>query len=157
VELLTINETAQLLKVAPITVRRAFADSAGYFALLDADDRNHGVAVVVARRLADERRRLVTTNFVVAESHALILTRLGHAPALHFLEGFDRGGTVVVRISTRDERRAREIIRRYEDKDFSLTDATSFAVMERLRIRDAFTFDRNFGQFGVRMLRPTGA
>jgi predicted nucleic acid-binding protein len=134
-----------------------FADSAGYFAVLDADDRNHGAAVVVARRLAQESRRLFTTNFVIAEAHTLILTRLGHAQALRFLEELIRGGTVVVRISTRDERRAREIIRRYDDKDFSLTDATSFAVMERLRIHDAFTFDRNFEQFGVRMLRPNDA
>jgi predicted nucleic acid-binding protein len=141
-------------RIPTIADRRAFADSSGYFATLDADDRNHHAAVVVARRLAEERRRLFTTNFVVAESHALILTRLGYAPALRFLAELDRGVAVVVRVSTRDELRAREIIRRYDDKDFSLTDATSFAVMERLRIRDAFTFDRNLEQFGVRILRP---
>ena len=51
-------------------------------------------------------------------------------------------------MAQRDERRAREIVFGYADKDFSLTDATSFAVMERLRIPQAFTLDRNFAQFG---------
>ncbi len=39
-------------------------------------------------------------------------------------------------------------------KDFSLTDATSFALMERLGVRFAFTFDRNFAQYGLTALAP---
>ncbi|MCL6636205.1 MAG: PIN domain-containing protein [Peptococcaceae bacterium] len=42
-----------------------------------------------------------------------------------------------------------EIIRRYGDKDFSLTDATIFAVLRRHGIDLAFTFDRHFKQYGV--------
>ena len=60
--------------------------------------------------------------------------------------------TTVVRVSARDEQRARAIIARYTDKDFSLTDATSFAVMERLGISEAFTLDQNFAQYGWTML-----
>lgn len=36
----------------------------------------------------------------------------------------------------------------------SLTDATSFVVMERLEIAQAFTFDRNFRQYGIPPLLP---
>ncbi|SHF68103.1 PIN domain-containing protein [Desulfofundulus australicus DSM 11792] len=42
----------------------------------------------------------------------------------------------------------REIIKKYRDKDFSFTDATSFAVMYRYGINLAFTFDRHFKQYG---------
>ncbi|GFP36049.1 hypothetical protein HKBW3S43_01837, partial [Candidatus Hakubella thermalkaliphila] len=34
----------------------------------------------------------------------------------------------------------------------SLTDATSFAVMERLKIPYTFAFDRNFTQYGLTVL-----
>jgi predicted nucleic acid-binding protein len=56
---------------------------------------------------------------------------------------------IIVRVTPEDEAKAREITYRYDDKDFSLTDATSFAVMERLGIRAAFTFDRDFRQYGL--------
>lgn len=69
-----------------------------------------------------------------------------------FLLQSARSGTTVVRVSAEDEERARAIIFQYDDKDFSLTDALSFAVMERLRIRAALSFDRNFAQYGFQLL-----
>jgi predicted nucleic acid-binding protein len=36
----------------------------------------------------------------------------------------------------------------YDDKDFSLCDAISFAVMERRSARIAFAFDSHFRQYG---------
>lgn len=48
-----------------------------------------------------------------------------------------------------DEERAREIIYTHEDKAFSYTDATTFAVIERLGIKSTFTFDQHFAQIGL--------
>ena len=42
---------------------------------------------------------------------------------------------------------ARTILRQYSDKGFSLLDATSFAVMERLGIDTALSFDKHFAQY----------
>ena len=39
-----------------------------------------------------------------------------------------------------------------KDKDFSYVDATSFAVMGRLGIRDAFAFDGHFEQYSLNRL-----
>ena len=83
-----------------------------------------------------------------SETHALCLTRVGRRIARAVLESIEASSTTIVRVAARDERRARELLRRYDDKDFSLTDCTSFAVMERLRIPQAFTFDCNFAQYG---------
>lgn len=46
-----------------------------------------------------------------------------------------------------DIRSAWVIFERYADKDWSFTDCTSFVVMERLGITQAFAFDRHFKQF----------
>lgn len=100
------------------------------------------------RRLLEERWLVSTTNFLVAEAHALHLSRLGRDHAWAFLGGIERSGMTVLRIGEDDERRARAIIELYADKAFSLVDATSFAIMERLGIGYAFTFDRNFAQYG---------
>ena len=51
-----------------------------------------------------------------------------------------------------DVARARAIIYRYSDKQFSLTDATSFVLMERHRIGTALTTDHNFVQYGFQLL-----
>lgn len=84
----------------------------------------------------------------------LVLNRVGRRDALRILQEIDRSATIIVRVTPADERRARAIIAQYDDKDFTLTDATSFAVMERLGIGHAFTFDRNFTQYGVTVLTP---
>ena len=41
-----------------------------------------------------------------------------------------------------------EILRKYSDQDFSYTDAVSFAIMRRQRIRKAFCFDKHFATAG---------
>jgi predicted nucleic acid-binding protein len=136
--------------------RRVFVDSSAYFGLADVYDQAHRRALQIARRLATERRQLITTNFVVAETYTLMLTRIGRPVAMQFLSGIEASESSVVRVGEDDEQRAREIIRRYDDKDFSLVDAMSFAVMERLGIRHAFTFDRHFAQYGFVMLDDAG-
>ena len=37
-----------------------------------------------------------------------------------------------------------EVLRRYDDQDFSLIDAVSFAVMQERNITEAFAFDHHF-------------
>lgn len=137
--------------------RRVFLDSAAYLALTNPHDAHHGEARACWTELTEGRARTFTTNFVIAETHALFLARLGHSHATAFLRQLGRTTTTLIRVREDDEERARAIIFQYEDKDFSLTDATSFAVMERLGLTDAFTFDRHFAQYGFTPLTPNEA
>ena len=129
---------------------RILADTSANYALLDRSDRNHARAVALARLM---RRRHVTpllTNFIVAETHGLMVSRLGAGLARRWLFG---NVWPIERVTTDDEARARDILRRYDDKSFSYVDATSFSVMERLGIRQAFAFDPHFEQYGLELLR----
>ena len=123
-------------------------DSSAYFVLANTSDTDHHVARAILGRSHTEHRHLFTTNFILAETHALLLKRLNRAVAATFVRQIYLGNTTIVRVSKADENRAWEIITQYEDKDFSFTDATSFAVMERLSISYAFTFDHHFAQYG---------
>ena len=52
-----------------------------------------------------------------------------------------------MRVRAQDEDRAKAILFRYDDKDFSFADVISFVVMERLGITHAFTLDEHFAQY----------
>ncbi|MDO8690606.1 MAG: PIN domain-containing protein [Dehalococcoidia bacterium] len=134
--------------------RRVFFDSGAYLALLDAQDENHTAAVDLLNQLADARYRPFTTNAVVFESYSLVLSALGRDHAFRFLAGLESGNTVIVRVGPSDEQLAKEILHKYDDKEFSFVDALSFVVMERLRIPVAFAFDRHFTQYGLTILTP---
>jgi predicted nucleic acid-binding protein len=117
--------------------------------LIDRDDAYHRRATSILRTLPRRGLTPLLTNFLVAESHALLLSHLGAETARGWLltQIWPIGPVTVA-----DERKGREIIQRYVDKDFSYTDATSFAVMERLHPREAFAFDPHFQQYGLRLL-----
>jgi len=125
--------------------RSVLWDSSAILALLDADDADHQRAVSVARAIASEKRPSFMTNYVEAEAHALLVRRLGRTIAREWLL---TGGLPVVPILLAEEQRAREILARHTDKDWTLCDAMSFAVIGARRVARAFTFDHHFRQFG---------
>jgi hypothetical protein len=120
-------------------------DSSAILALLDADDRDHARAAEIARAIARQGRPSFVTNYVEVETHALLLAKLGRSLAREWLLS---ASLPVIRAAPAEEASAREILLRYSDKDWSLCDALSFAVMERRAVRTVFTFDRHFQQYG---------
>ncbi|MGE3508712.1 MAG: type II toxin-antitoxin system VapC family toxin [Vicinamibacterales bacterium] len=120
-------------------------DSSAILALLDADDADHGRAVDVARQIADERRPVFITNYIEAEAHALLLRKLGRTVARQWLLA---SRLPVVAVTPAEEQRAKDILARHGDKDWTLCDAVSFAVLDARRVSRAFTFDHHFRQYG---------
>ena len=133
-----------------------FVDTSAWYPLADAGHPDHaGIADALAERIHDGAR-VMTTNLVVAETHALLLRRGGREPALRFLREV-RSDPVVVESSTPEmERRAiDEWLGRYQDQTFTLTDAVSFVVMADRGIREALALDRHFATAGFMRL-PSG-
>jgi predicted nucleic acid-binding protein len=132
---------------------RVLVDTSAVFALLDRSDAHHRAARETLEALTKRRAEPVLTNFVVAESHALLLGRLGGEIARTWLL---RNSWPVERVTEEDETRAKAIVGRYTDKTFSFTDATSFAAMERLGLKTVFCFDPHFRQYGFQVLGLSG-
>jgi predicted nucleic acid-binding protein len=128
-----------------MNVRQAVLwDSSAVLALLDANDADHKSAVGVVRQIASERRPSFITNYIEVEAHALLLRKLGRMLAREWLL---TGGLPVIRALPAEENLAKEIIARHSDKNWSLCDAISFAVMEARGVKRAFTFDHHFLQY----------
>lgn len=126
-----------------------FVDTSAWYPLADAGHPDHtAVADALTRRIR-EGARVVTTNLVVAETHALLLRRGGREPALRFLSEV-RSEPIVVETSSPDleSRAVADWLDRYEDQPFTLTDAVSFAVMVERGIREALALDRHFSAAG---------
>ncbi len=120
-------------------------DSSAVLALLDRDDADHARAVAVANGIAAERRPSFITNYIEAEAHALLLRKLGRVIAREWLL---TATLPVLRALPQEEQRAKAILAGHKDKDWSLSDVISFAVLESRRVRTAFTFDHHFHQYG---------
>jgi uncharacterized protein len=125
--------------------RSVLWDSSAILALLDADDADHARAVAVARDIASEARPSFVSNYIEAEAHALLLRKLGRTIARQWLL---TGGLPVVRAVPAEEQKAREILARHADKDWTLCDAISFAMLDARHVGRAFTFDHHFRQYG---------
>jgi len=128
-----------------------FVDSSAFYAGVDRGDNSHGRAVEILSA-ADGR---VTTDHVLVESWLLIRNRLGIGAADRFWEGIRAGAAKVEVVSAADLEVAWSIGQSFADQDFSIVDRTSFAVMQRIGVLRAATFDDDFAifRFGPRLDR----
>lgn len=122
-----------------------FVDSSAFYSLADRGDQSHAQAIQVVQRLRGAD--LVTTELVLAETWFLARSRQGRDAALRLWEVIREGATRVEVIRPDDLERAWAIAHDFAGQDFSLTDCTSFAFIERHGIRDAFSFDSDFAVF----------
>lgn len=123
-------------------------DTSAIYTLLDRSDNNHSCAVQILQNIQRKNKDILLTNFILAECHALLLSKLGAEIARGWLKN---NIWPVISVTETDEEMAKVIILGYTDKKFSFTDATTFAVMKRLQIDEAFSFDGHFTQFGFRL------
>jgi|HubBroStandDraft_1064217.scaffolds.fasta_scaffold460113_2 uncharacterized protein len=132
-----------------------FVDTSAWLALADSRDRDHSRATEFHHHvLRGEFGKQVTSNYVMTESLTIIRRRLGLPRALELAKAI-RGGAEVglFWIEAVHHHEAVELMATHADKDWSLTDCSSFVIMRALGVQDAFTFDRDFAQAGF-TVRP---
>ena len=135
--------------------REMFVDTSGFLALLVQRDSKHQAARRVLRRAKEERRRLLTTDYILDETATLLKAR-GEVRLVEHL--FARvGQSRACRVEwTEEERFARlqSFFLKHDDQAWSFTDCLSFLVMKEFGLREALTNDVHFEQAGfVALLR----
>lgn len=123
-------------------MKNIFVDTSAWYALVDADDSDHLAAVAFH---TGNKIPLVTTNVVFSETLTLVRYRIGIEAAVTFGQRLKSSSFIrIVVVTPADEELGWEIFGKYRDQDFSFADCTSFAVMQRMKLGTAFTFDRHF-------------
>jgi predicted nucleic acid-binding protein len=132
-------------------------DTGGWIALAVQRDRLHAAAAAYARRLAEVRAPLLTTNYVLLEAYTRIRYDDGHNRAIEFdsaiadLQAARR--LTIAWVSAGQHARALEIFRKYSDQLFSIVDCASFVIARDRKVREVFGFDRGFLTMGF-LLKP---
>ena len=130
-----------------------FADTSYWIALLNPRDALHHKARSVSAKFSSAR--IITSEMVLVEllnsfSEADSRSRKAAATLAEALRATARGN--VVAQTPEQFEAALQWYKRADDKNWSITDCASFQIMERDRIRSAFTHDKHFSQAGYETL-----
>ena len=130
-------------------------DTSAFLAIENRRDANHRRALAFRDESLEAGEPLVTSDYVLDESYTIIRLRAGHSIAVEFGEAVRASRVLRIEsVTPQILNRAWVIFKTFSDKTFSFTDCTSFAVMLRLGLAEAFTFDDDFIQVGLFMKVP---
>lgn len=130
-----------------------FVDTSAFLAGLDASDDQHQRAVDTWKNLIQTDTPLLTTNYVLLETIAVLQHRGGLSPVRRFLDDL-LPALQVYWVSEADHGAAVTALLTADRRQLSLVDSTSFHVMRRLAFETAFAFDPHFVDQGFHCL-PT--
>jgi uncharacterized protein len=139
-----------------MAVREVFADTSVLYALVDRNDAGHAAAKREVARLVGAETRIVTTDYIVAETVNLGNARGGSLVANRVLDLVEQSAGIRLEWIGPDRfDTAKTFFRKHSDHSYSFTDCTSFVVMRELRLKEALTTDRHFREAGFTVLLPT--
>jgi predicted nucleic acid-binding protein len=124
-----------------------FVDTSALYAVLDADDQNHQPAKQTWMDLITQEADLVSANYVLLETFALVQHRLGMDAARTLQEDV----VPMMRIEWVTEAHhgiGVTALLTASIRKLSLVDCIAFEIMRRQGIKTAFAFDRHFLQQG---------
>ena len=127
-----------------------FVDTGAWVALSDKSDKEHIRSLEVLTEISKGRYgRMVTSDYVLDETYTLLRMRGGIHTARRFHDMMTKSSNLqLLWVSEHDFNLAVETMLTHEDKRWSLTDCTSFGIMQELGIRNAFALDNNFRERG---------
>jgi len=134
-----------------------FVDTSALYAVLDADDEQHGVAdhrwELLLSGVEQDEYEAVTHSSVVVEATTLVQHRLGMRACKALLDDL-LGPFTVVWVDVSLHSLAASALLAAGRRQVSLVDWTSFTVMRQRGIDVAFAFDEDFIKQGFAQWEP---
>jgi predicted nucleic acid-binding protein len=128
-----------------------FIDTSAFYALIDRDDANHQKGKRAWIDILEAGHTLMTTNYILVETFALLQSRLG----LDAVRGFQEDVVPLIHvefITPELHRSGIAALLSASRRRLSLVDCVSFEVMRYSGIKSAFTFDSHFNEQGFRVI-----
>ena len=135
-------------------MNRVFVDTAAWLALINIDDDFHKQAQQVKAQLKQDKCYLVTSDFVLLEVADGLSSLSVRSRTIRFINRLKEAqGLLIIPINQDLFKQAWELYCQRLDKEWGLTDCTSFVIMQQQKITKAFTSDKHFEQAGfIRLL-----
>jgi predicted nucleic acid-binding protein len=138
-----------------MAARDVFTDTSALYALVNRNDSTHAAARAEVARLVQAGRRLVATDYILAETVNLANARGGPLVACRLLDLVEQSrGLHIEWIGPDRFEAAKAFFRKHADHAYSFTDCTSFVTMRELKLSSALTPDRHFQRAGFQVLLP---
>jgi len=135
--------------------REVFVDTSALYALIDKRDAAYAAVRDTVGPLVRSGRKLVVTDYVVAETVNLANARGGSIVGRRVLDLVEQSAGIRLEwLGIARFELSKAFFRRHADHHYSFTDCTSFVIMRELRISEALTTDRHFPEAGFRNLLP---
>ncbi len=126
-------------------MKRLFADTGPLLARVLERDQYHKLSLRHWKRVREKKPSLETSNFVLDEWITLLARHVGpHEAAACAREVYESPLFTIHTVDRAIEEEALAKLESASSPKISFTDCTSFAIMHRETIRDAFTFDDDF-------------
>lgn len=133
-----------------------FVDTSGWASYFVERESFHRQSSRILRAALAREVRLITTNYVLMELAALLVSPLkvkGDARIQILDEIRSANWLKILFVSRTSDEEAWNLLKARPDKDWSLADCSNFVVMRSRGIAEALTNDRHFEQAGfVRLL-----
>lgn len=126
-----------------------FLDTSAIYAWADAADPNHRTSVRRLQAILDRGEELLTHNYVLVESLALLQARLSVAAAVKLAK--DSNSFVIEWVDDGLHTAGVRELEKSRKRHVSLVDHISFLVMQRHDVEMAFAFDPDFTSAGFRL------
>lgn len=126
-----------------------FVDTFAWIAIINKSDKYHDTFIRILEELLKKHTRLTTTNYVLIETINALSGSSFRKSTVEFINRIEASPSVeIVKITEEIYNNAWMLYQERMDKNWGITDCTSFEVMRTLNVKKAFTKDKHFEQAG---------
>lgn len=132
---------------------KLFVDTSFFIALMNSKDADHAKAVELQKACSEQNIQKVTSDYILLELCDGLAKLNYRSFAISLVDLIEQDSSFqIIPASTEITQAAWSLFKSRPDKEWGLTDCTSFVIMEKLKLSSALTTDHHFQQAGFQAL-----